>query len=202
MDTIEPRRPGPRLAPIDRPVGLLQRLMVWYFRLRFGRVMSALRVVYPRIPGFTFGHMALVRFAQVGLSLEPVLRHRVELRVSARNRCGFCGDLNKAMALLEGHEEALLDTANEPLDSPLYDGRTRAALAYVDEVLRDHDVQQPTFDALRAHFDERQITELVWLTAFTNYHNMMARPLGLSSDGFCELVRPQTRAQREASPSG
>ena len=43
MHSIEPRRPEPRLAPIDRPVGLIQRLMVWYFRLRFGRVMSALR---------------------------------------------------------------------------------------------------------------------------------------------------------------
>ena len=70
MPTAELRQPGPRLAPIERPVGLIQRLMVWYFRLRFGRVMSALRVIYPRIPGFTFGHMALVRFS----SLPPSAR--------------------------------------------------------------------------------------------------------------------------------
>ena len=40
------------------------------------------------------------------------------------------------------------------------------------------------------------IAEIVWLTAWTNYHNLLALPLGLRSEGFCHIVR----AQRDSKP--
>ena len=44
-----------------------------------------------------------------------------------------------------------------------------------------------TFEALRAHFDEREIVELTWLVAVENYYNRMNRALGIGSDGLCEI---------------
>ena len=87
------------------------------------------------------------------------------------------------------------DSATRPAATPdtdtHADAPARAALAYATEVTRTRTATDATFDALRPHFDERQIAELVWLVAFTVFHNTIARPLGLSSDGFCELLEQQ-----------
>lgn len=194
MDALEPSaHTSLRLAPIDRPRGLLQRLMWWLFRSRYGKVMMAQRVVYPRIPRFTLAQVAMVTFAQYGLSLDRTLRHRIELRVSAKHGCTFCGDLAHGIALMEGHPPELLDDATAPLECERFDDATRAALRYVDVIDASGHVDDATFEALRAHFDERQLVEIVWLNAFTTYHNLIAKPLGLGSDGFCALARGEGR---------
>jgi len=190
MDVLDSTLPaGLRLAPLDRPRGILQRLLWWLFRLRYGKVMMAQRVVYPRIPRFTLAQVAMVSFAHYGLSLDPTLRNRIDLRVSAKHGCSFCGDLAGGIALMEGFPPELLEDAEAPLDDERFDAATRAALAYVDAIDEAGNVDDATFDALRAHFDERQIVEIVWLNAFTTYHNLLAKPLGLRSDGFCALAR-------------
>jgi hypothetical protein len=50
-------------------------------------------------------------------------------------------------------------------------------------------MDEATWEELRRHFDERQTTELVWLTAFIGYFNTMAVALQIESDGFCALPR-------------
>lgn len=46
----------------------------------------------------------------------------------------------------------------------------RAALAYADAMTRDIKVDDVTFDALRGHFDERQIVEISVLVGTYNMH--------------------------------
>lgn len=75
-----------------------------------------------------------------------------------------------------------------PAASPHFDARERAALAYTEEATRSRKVSDATFEALRSHFDERQIVELTWLNAVGNYFNLIAVPLGLESDGLAEIA--------------
>jgi alkylhydroperoxidase family enzyme len=56
-------------------------------------------------------------------------------------------------------------------------------------VTRTRDASDETFEALRRHFDEREIFELTWLNAVGNYFNLMAVPLRLESDGLAEIAR-------------
>jgi AhpD family alkylhydroperoxidase len=193
MSVASDVNPGLRLAPIDRPRGLLQRLMRLYFRFRFGKVMMPLRVLYPRIPGFTLGQLAFVRFAQRGLSLPREQSHLIAVRVSQQNDCEFCGDLEQAAALLAGHPAELFEALRDFEHSPLFDAATKAALHYADEVVATHGASDATFERLRQSFDERQIAEIVWLVAFTCYHNLIAKPLGFGSEGFCDLVARRAR---------
>ena len=51
-------------------------------------------------------------------------------------------------------------------------------------------VDDATFERLRAHFEERAIVELTWLTSFTIYLNTMAKALALRPDGVCPVPFP------------
>lgn len=191
LTTVEPEltlSPQPRLAP-RRLRGILPRLLDRYMRWQFGKSMSPIAVLYARIPGMTFGQMALERFSQRGLHLDADLRHRIEQRVCRNNACDFCADLTAAVALHEGQRLELLESATASLGAAGFDGPTVAALRYVDELCAHKTVTAETFAALLEHFDEVQVSEIVWLSAWTSYHNLLARPLGLASEGFCELVQ-------------
>jgi AhpD family alkylhydroperoxidase len=179
---------GPRLAPLDRPRSLLLRLFHWLTRWRLGKEMMPARVIYTRFPTLLWRGLPLYHLMERGLSLEPSLRHLVEVRVSVLNGCTFCADLHRANAILASGSGA-------PLDAQPGDARQQAALRYVEEIAQGA-VSDAGFEQLRCAFSEREIVELTWLQAFITYLNRMAVPLGIGSDGFCEL---QARKRAEAS---
>jgi alkylhydroperoxidase family enzyme len=76
--------------------------------------------------------------------------------------------------------------------SPLFSERERAAMAYVEEATRHKRVSDPTFEALRKHFNEREIVEITWLNAVENYYNLINLPLEIESDGFCAIAQART----------
>jgi AhpD family alkylhydroperoxidase len=175
-----------RLAPLDRPRGLLLRLFNWLARWRLGKEMMPARVIYARFPTLLWRSLPMLHLMQRGLRLGPSLCHLIEVRVSVLNGCSFCADLHRADAALSGGLDDLqsLDGSSE---DPRFDPRQRAALRYVEEIARAGAVSDASFEQLRSHFSEREIIELTWLQAFTTYLNRMAVPLGIGSDGFCEI---------------
>jgi AhpD family alkylhydroperoxidase len=176
---------APRLAPIDRAPTLGVWLFSWFFRRLLGKVMMPARVIYTRMPRLLWPQLLLYRLAARGLSLPPLLVHRVMIRVSLRHGCAFCTDIHQAMAVREGYEarSCVLPLEREG-DLPLGSAE-RAALAYVDAMCAGGRVDDATFEGLRGHWNERQIVELTWLAAFTTYLNRMASALGIGSDDFC-----------------
>lgn len=49
---------------------------------------------------------------------------------------------------------------DEPLDSPLFDEREKAAIAFGEELARDAGVAPGTFARTRQHFSEDEVVEL------------------------------------------
>lgn len=185
---------GLRLAPIDRPRGLLVRLFNWVMRLRFGKVMMPSRVIYSRWPTLLWRQLPLYHLLERGLTIDNELRHLIEVQVSILNGCTFCADLHHANAKLEGDGKSTGRTLGEKLgdferriDAVLHK-REQTALAYVTEITRDHVVSDATFAALKSVFTEEEIIEITWVQAFTTYLNRMAVPLGIGSDGFCAIA--------------
>jgi alkylhydroperoxidase family enzyme len=82
-----------------------------------------------------------------------------------------------------------LNSLSEYRTSPLFSGRERAALAYVEEATRNKRVSDATFEELRKHFNEREIVEITWLNAVENYYNLINIPLEIESDGFCAIAQ-------------
>ena len=178
-----------RLEPIDQPKGLMMKLAFWMTRRQFGKVMTPMRVLYPRLPGMMKAAYEIVKFEMHGLRLEPELHYLVVTLASRINGCDFCLDLGRSMAIREHLGMAKFDAVADYRTSPLFSDRERAALAYVEEITRSKRVSDATFADLRAHFNEREIVEITWLNALENFYNLINIPLEIGSDGFCALAQ-------------
>lgn len=75
-------------------------------------------------------------------------------------------------ALKEGVTQAQIDALGNWRDSAVYSDAQRAVLAYTDAMTRQIHVADGVFDALRAHFNQR---ELVELTATIAAYNLVSR---------------------------
>jgi alkylhydroperoxidase family enzyme len=188
-----------RLAPIDNPPGLTAKIANWMTARRLGKVVAPMRVVYPRMPSLYGLTWRLLQIEEKKLHLDPLLRHLVKVWAAGVNGCGFCMDIGRAAAVLDARSLEKLDALSEYATSPLFTAAERAALAYVEAVTRDLHVKDAVFEELRRHFDEREIVEITWLTALESYYNRLAIPLGLESDGLCEIAT-QRLAARAAVP--
>lgn len=177
-----------RLTPIEKPRGLLMRLAYWMSRRQLGAVISPMKVGYARCPRIARTGFSIVRTMESGLSLDRELVLLVTTQSSLLNGCSFCADLHRAQAIQQRVGLDKFRDLEKFADSPHFSEKERAALAYTEEVTRTRDASDATFEALRRHFDERQIFELTWLNAVGNYFNLMAVPLRLESDGLAEIA--------------
>jgi alkylhydroperoxidase family enzyme len=87
---------------------------------------------------------------------------------------------HRHLAAKEGFSDAQLDGILDWRTSEGFDPRQRAVLNLAEGLTRDVDVDDATFDAVRAHLTPRQLVELV---TTVSYYNMVARFLvGLKID--------------------
>ena len=177
-----------RLAPIEKPRGLLMRLAYWLSRRQLGRVMSALTVIYARSPAVAWPGVWIARAVERGLSLEPELRLLVTTQSSLLNGCAFCADLHMAQAVQARIGLEKFKALPDFETSPLFSERERAVLAYTAEVTRQRSASDVVFETLRKHCSEQEIVEITWLNAIGNFFNLMAVPLQLESDDFTALA--------------
>jgi len=181
-----------RLAPIDRPKGLLMKIAYWMSRRQMGAVISPLKTVYSRSSRIARVGFSIVRTLESGLSLDRELTLLVTSQSSILNGCSFCADLHLAQAVQAKLGREKWNDLASFATSPHFSERERAALAYTAEATRERHVGDATFETLRKHFDEREIVELTWLNAVGNYFNLLAMPLGLESDGLAEIALSRT----------
>jgi AhpD family alkylhydroperoxidase len=177
-----------RLEPIERPRNPLMRIGYWLSRRQLGAVISPLKVVYARSPRIARVGFGLVRAMESGLSLDKQLRLLIVTQSSLLNGCSFCADLHSAQAIQAKVGREKWADLSRFRESPHFDERERAALAYTEQATRERHVDDATFASLRKHFDEQQIVEITWLNAVGNYFNLIAMPLGLESDGLAEIA--------------
>jgi len=200
-----------RLAPIRRSWDPMVWLIAWAYRVTIGRVAAPVPVLFARAPRLIFGHMMLLSAAEYGLSLDKRVRHLTRVFGSRVNGCMFCDDLETHMALkAKTVTRADIDALPQYATSARFTERERAALRYVEEINTSRTATDETFDALTVHFTEKEIVELTWLTAVGNYLNLLAKPLGIGSEGFCAVParantappsEPQAQARQPSAAS-
>ncbi len=178
-----------RLQPIEHPRSPLVRLGFWMSKRRFGKVLTVLKVIYARKPRLAIISQMIAGTMEKHLTIEPELRFLISVHVARMNGCSFCQDLNQAAAVQAKMGPERFRALEDFRTSPLFTERERAALAYVEEATRHRRVEDSTFAALRAHFDETQIVEITWLNAAENYFNLQAAVLGVGSDELARAIR-------------
>lgn len=109
-------------------------------------------------------------------TLDRALRVLVEARVSQLNACCYCLHLHFREALHRGESQHRLDSLVVWHESPFFDAREKAALAWADAltILSVTRAEESAFAALKFHFSDLEIVELSLAISLANFWNRMA----------------------------
>ena len=114
--------------------------------------------------------------SQESFTLDPKLRALVETRVSQINQCAYCVDLHSQEARKLNETQQRLDGLTVWHDSPFFDSREKAALAWAESLtlISETHAPDPVYAELQKHFTENEIVELGLSISLANFWNRMA----------------------------
>jgi AhpD family alkylhydroperoxidase len=109
-------------------------------------------------------------------SLDPRLRALIEIRVSQINGCVYCVDLHTKQARRLGETQQRLDTLPVWYESPFFDERERAALAWAEALTHISQTHAPDvdYDRLSEYFSEKEIVDLSIAISLINAWNRIS----------------------------
>jgi AhpD family alkylhydroperoxidase len=108
--------------------------------------------------------------------LEPALLELVKLRASQINGCAYCIDMHTKDARAHGESEQRLYALTAWRETPFFNDRERAALAWaeaVTEVAQTH-VPDEAYESVRRHFSDKELVDLTLAVAAINSWNRLA----------------------------
>ena len=108
--------------------------------------------------------------------LEHSLLELVKTRASQINGCAFCLDMHTKDARVGGETEQRLYTLSAWQETPFFNDRERAALAWTEAVTRVADTHVPddVFERVRQQFTEKELADLTLAIVTINGWNRLA----------------------------
>ena len=186
---IRPEAQGTFLPPVEKPRGLMMKLVYAMTRRQFGKVLTPLKVFCARLP-VAFGQFyGKISALDKKLLLPPETVMLIREQVAQTNVCLFCIDIGRYFTIKTSMNQAKFDALGQYPTSSLFSDAERAALDYVTELATDKKVEPETFSRLARYYSERQICEIVWLVASKHLYNMTNIGLNIHSDMLCEVSR-------------
>jgi alkylhydroperoxidase family enzyme len=184
------------LPPVEQPRGLFLKVMYFFMRRQFGKVMTPIAVFSARMPMAFMMFYGKISRLDKKLQLPARTAVLIRARVASINSCLFCMDAARWYAMKESPDNAArFDALPEYRTSPLFTDGERAALDYATELTTNKEVDPATFNGLASHYSEREICDIVWLVASEHLYNMSNIGLNIGSDGLCELS-PTSKSNR------
>ena len=128
----------------------------------------------PLAPAQTQAYVALSQTVAQSPLPAPLL-HLVDLRVSQINGCAFCVDMHAKQLKIAQERELRLHHLAVWRDSPLFDAREKAALAWAEALtgMAARPLTQQDRDAVRAAFTEEEIAALTFAIVTINGWNRL-----------------------------
>ncbi len=111
-----------------------------------------------------------------GVDFDPHLRELVRIRASQLNGCAYCIDMHTKDARAIGETEQRLYALPAWMETPYFNDRERAALAFTETVTllaADH-VPVAAYDAVAAEFSDDEVAALIALIVAINAWNTIA----------------------------
>jgi alkylhydroperoxidase family enzyme len=179
----------PFLSPVEKPEGLIMKLVYFFTRRQFGKVLTPLKVYSARLPAAFGMFYGKVNKLDKKLTLSPEMVLLIRHQVARINICLFCIDIARSFTIKASMNEAKFDALDQYGTSPLFNDAERTALDYVTELTRDKKVNQETFARMSRHYSEREICEIVWLVASEHLYNMTNIGLNIHSDMLCDIAK-------------
>lgn len=162
----------PRVPPLDPTTAKASPETVATILQRRGGKLTALDQLLVHSDPVARGWSELFSGLATKVTLDARIREIAILRVCHLTQARFESFHHRRLALQAGMTQAEVDAVASWQDSDQFSPRERAVLAYVDTMTQQVHVPDAVFDALRPHFDERQLVELT--TSIAAY-NMVVR---------------------------
>jgi alkylhydroperoxidase family enzyme len=177
------------LPPIEKPDSLIMKMVFYFTRKQFGKVLAPLSVHSARLPN-AFG-MFYGKVSQLDkkLILKAEIALLIRQQVARVNICLFCIDMSRWAALKAKFSEAKIDALDNYVSSTLFNAAEKTALDYATELTRNKIVNPETFKRLAAHYNEREICEIVWLVASEHLYNITNIGLNIHSEMICDTYK-------------
>lgn len=109
-------------------------------------------------------------------SIEPKLRHLIDLRVSQINGCAFCVDMHTQQLRQAGESQQRLDCLVVWHETTFFSDRERAALEWAESITRVESTHIPdeAYARVREQFNDRELVDLTTIASVMNAWNRMA----------------------------
>lgn len=122
-----------------------------------------------------FARMAALSQHTRQTGLDAGLLLLVDIRVSQINGCALCLDMHVKQAKIHGEGELRLHHLAIWRESPLFDARERAALAWAEALttLLPQGVPDAEYEAARSQFDDRELVNLSYAVMAINAWNRL-----------------------------
>jgi hypothetical protein len=170
-----------RLQAIEKPDSLLLKIGYWMLKRTFGKVVAPAKVIYARsIPILKMSGKIPVTDKKLSLAKETILL--IRNFTSHLNDCPWCSNFQEYEAKKNNIDFQKIKELMQYKQSSVFTVKEKALLSYIEEVTLTRSATDNAFDNLRKHFNDKEIVEITWVNATENYYNLMAKPLGLSSD--------------------
>ena len=129
-----------------------------------------------------------------GCGLDHSLMELVKLRASQLNGCAFCIDMHWKDARAAGETEARLYMLNAWREAPDYTDRERAALEWTEAVTKvsEGHVPDAIFEAVRPHFNDKELVDLTYAIASINAWNRLAISFRARPGEYKPAAHPQS----------
>ncbi|MBT1695326.1 carboxymuconolactone decarboxylase family protein [Fulvivirgaceae bacterium PWU4] len=186
-----------KLAPIEKPSGLMMKFVYWMTRKKYGKVMTPLKVISARLP-LSFGlFVQKLEKLEKKYQLPQYLAVLVRTHVAQLNVCGFCIDIGKMQAITHypDQQEKFFNVSTFKT-SPLFTAGEKAALLFAEELTLYKKISDETFAEAQKHFSERELVEIAWAVTREHIYNLMNRAFDIESDGFCQIPAPWPDTKR------
>jgi len=125
---------------------------------------------------------ALFALLEPGRALKPRYRELAILRTGIVGDSKFEYSQHMKVARMVGVADDQLDAIKGWVTSDKFDAADRAVMAATDELVARNLIEDATFAALKNHFSDVQIMELVFVIATWRMHGMVVRALHLEYD--------------------
>jgi len=170
-----------RLTSIENPKSLSLKIAYYFSKKQFGMVIAPLRYIYSKSIPAMMTSMKIYK-SEKKLSLPKETKLFIRYYTSHLNDCPFCSNSNEFMIQKENLEFQQWKEFMNFRNSNKFSDKEKSLLAYLEEVNFSKNATDETFNNLMKYYSEKEIIEITWLNATENYFNLMAKPLGLTSD--------------------
>jgi 4-carboxymuconolactone decarboxylase len=149
---------------------------------RGGRLLDIYGILL-HSPALAEGWLDIVGAVRWKTDIDGALREIVMLRVGMLNGADYVFDAHvPRYTQKEGLTREKCMAVADWRNSPLFDERERAALAYTDAMTRDIRVPESLTGEVLRHYSERQLVELTVLVGTYNMHTRVLLAFGIESE--------------------